>query len=151
MRCRQLVEPFPTTTLDEDALDAARRMAAERRPGLVVVDDAGKVLRVLPGSQVLRFVVPRYVQDDPALARVIDEQAGDKVSAKLRGRMVRDVLPADGRDEIPVVRDDDTVLEIAAVMAAAHSPLVVVTDASKRLVGVVTVSKLLTVLTGTAE
>src|SRR3954447_5839406 len=146
MRCRQLVEPFPTTTLDEDALDAARRMAAERRPGLVVVDESGKVLRVLPGSQVLRFVVPRYVQDDPALARVIDEQAADRVSAKLRGRKVRDVLPPDGKDRIPVLRDDDTVLEVAAAMAAAHSPLVVVTDAAKQLVGVITVSKVLTVL-----
>jgi hypothetical protein len=32
---------------------------------------------ILPGTQVLRLAVPRYCQDDPALARVVDEAHAD--------------------------------------------------------------------------
>ncbi|HEY0688871.1 MAG TPA: hypothetical protein VGD71_07500 [Kribbella sp.] len=35
----------------------------------------GSPYTVLPASQVVRFLVPSYVQDDPSLARVIDESS----------------------------------------------------------------------------
>ncbi len=34
----------------------------------------------------VRFLVPSYVQDDPSLARVIDESLADRVADKLAGR-----------------------------------------------------------------
>ncbi|MGW1343384.1 hypothetical protein ACWCOV_20210, partial [Kribbella sp. NPDC002412] len=34
----------------------------------------------MPASQVVRFLVPSYVQDDPSLARVIDESLADQVA-----------------------------------------------------------------------
>jgi hypothetical protein len=44
---------------------------------LIVVDDVGRPWTVLPGTQVLRMAVPAYCQEDPALARVIDEAEAD--------------------------------------------------------------------------
>ena len=38
----------------------------------------------LPGSQVLRFIVPGYVQDDPALARAYDEASADSMCDRAR-------------------------------------------------------------------
>ncbi len=61
--------------------------------------------------------------------------------AELAGKRVRDLLPTEQR-ELPVVQGDDTVMEVAALMARAHSPLVAVVE-SGRLLGCVTVADLL--------
>jgi predicted transcriptional regulator len=143
MLARELADPsFPTVTLDSDAADAARQLAARRLPGLVVVDHSGLPHAILPGSQVLRFVIPDYVQEDPALARVYDEKHADLLSRKLSGTPVRMLLRAERR-EPPVVHGDATAMEIAAVMARLHSPLVAVVDDDARMLGVITTAQLL--------
>ncbi len=116
-------------------------MAERKLPGIIVCHGDGSPHTILPGSQVLRFVIPRYVQDDEALARVIDEQAADDMFGGLAGKRVRDLLPTDKR-ELPVVQGEDTVMEVAALMARAHSPLVAVVQ-SGQLLGCVTVADLL--------
>lgn len=141
MRARDLAVPFPAVGLDDDALAAARLMAEQHLPGIVVCRGDGSPHTILPGSQVLRFVIPRYVQDDEALARVISEQDADDMFAGLAGRPVRELLPKEDY-ELPVVAGDDTVMEVAALMARAHSPLVAVVEDGE-LLGCVTVAALL--------
>ena len=68
MHAEDIAEDFPVVSIDSGALDAARLLAEHRLPGIVVTDSAGKPYAVLPASQVVRFIVPRYVQDDPSLA-----------------------------------------------------------------------------------
>lgn len=57
MRARELVQPFPTVQLDDDAREAAQRMAEDHRPGLIVLDEAGRPCAVLPGGRVALPVV----------------------------------------------------------------------------------------------
>ncbi len=148
MLAGELARPFPTVTLDTGALEAARILVDRRLLGLIVLDDLGQPYTVLPGSQVLRFIVPTYVQDDPALARAYDEASADALCDKLAPRTVREVLPkrADVLD-LPVVAADATSIEIAAVMAGQRSPIVAVVDDS-RLLGAITISALLEHLLG---
>ncbi|MEU8225121.1 CBS domain-containing protein [Kribbella sp. NPDC048915] len=141
MHGEQMAEDFPVVSLDDDALEAARMLAARRLPGLIVTKPDGSPYAVLPASQVVRFLVPSYVQDDPSLARVIDEPLADKVADRLSGVKVRQLLPDEPR-EIPVVEADDTVLEIAAIMARLRCPLVAVLREG-RIVGAITASRLL--------
>lgn len=136
---------YPTVRMDTPAVDAARLLAERRLPGLIVVDDHDHPTNVLPGSQVLRFLIPRYVQDDPALARVLDEEYADHLCDALADKSVRDLLPTD-KVPLPVVAPDDTALEIAAIMAANRSPIVAVVDGRDRrapLLGAISVSQLL--------
>ncbi|WP_432868134.1 CBS domain-containing protein [Microbispora rosea] len=141
MRARDLLAPFPTVALDTPVLDAARLLADQDLPGLVVVDETGTPLTILPGPEVLRLAVPAYCQDDPALARVVDEAHADTFLQAVNGRKVRDALPDPPR-ELPVTDPDATVLELAALMARTHSPLVAVTE-DGRLLGAVTLQALL--------
>jgi len=144
MRARDLATEVPTVTADTNALAAARLLSRERLPGLIVIDDARHPFTVLPGSQVLRYLVPQYVQDEPPLARAYDEKASDELCAKLTTSTVGDLLPAKpDLDELPVVDHDATTIEVAAVMARTHTPLVAVVDDDGRLVGGVTVRQLL--------
>lgn len=137
----QMAEDFPVVSVDSDALEAVRLLASRRLPGLIVVDTDGSPHSVLPASQVVRFLVPSYVQDDPSLARVIDEPLADQVADKLTGVTVRKLLPTE-RVELPAVKHDDTVLEIAALMARLRCPLVAVLR-GKEIIGAITASRLL--------
>lgn len=148
MLARTLAVPFPVVSLDSPALEAARLLMERGLPGLIVTDVDGRPHSVLPGSQVLRFLVPQYVQDDPSLARVYDEAHADRLCAKLADRTVRDLLPTK-RVELPVVTGDDTALEIAALMARMRSPLVAVVEGDT-LLGAVTVAGLLEQLLATS-
>ncbi len=144
MHARELAEPFPTVPLDADVLTAARKMAYHHQPGLIVCDLGQHPYAVLPGSQVLKFVLPRYVQEQPGLAHAFDERAADELRTRLARHTVREVLPEpDDIDEIPVVDGDATTLEIAALMVRLRSPLVAVVDGG-RVVGAITISRLLT-------
>ena len=144
VRARELAEELPTVGPDDTAWDAARLIAGNGLPGIAVVDQGGRPVAVLPASQVLRWVVPSYVQDDPSLARVFGEADADRMSAEgLNGRRVRDLLPAKGhRVELAGVDGDATVVECAAEMARLRSPLLVVVDGGQ-VRGVLTASHLL--------
>ncbi|MFI9591757.1 CBS domain-containing protein [Nonomuraea sp. NPDC052265] len=141
MRARDLVTDFPTVTLDTSALDAARLLAERDLPGLIVIDDDGRPHSILPGTQVLRLAVPPYCQDDPALARVVDEAHADRFLHRLGTRTVRECLPERPR-ELPVADMKATVLELSALMARTRSPLVAIVEGG-RVAGAVTLQSLL--------
>ena len=142
MRAEDLVEQFPVVNIDSPALDAVRLLAEHRLTGLVVgTDTSDKPYAVLPASQVVRFLVPGYVQDDPGLAGVLTESMADHAVDTLSGKTIRDVLPHK-RQHVPVVDANDTIIEVAEVMARMHSPLVTV-DKDGKLQGVITASRLL--------
>ncbi|MER7449397.1 CBS domain-containing protein [Nocardia beijingensis] len=141
MHAAQMAEEYPVVRLDTDALDAARLLAEHRLPGIVVTDNRGVPEAVLPASQVVRFIVPRYVQDDPSLAGVLDESMCDRIADKLRGKKVRDVIP-EHLSKVPAARADDTIIEVAAAMARLRCPLIAVLK-DDELFGVITASRLL--------
>jgi CBS domain-containing protein len=146
VRARELAEQLPTVTPDVPAWDAARLIAEHRLPGIAVVDADGRPVAVLPAAQVLRWVVPSYIQDDPSLARVFGEADADRLCAEgLTGKQVRDLLPAKGhhRVELASVDGEATVVECAAEMARLRSPLLVVVDSGGQVRGLLTASHLL--------
>ena len=48
---------------------------------------------MLPASEVVRFIVPIYVQDDPLLAGVLAESMADRAAEMLGGKTLRELLP----------------------------------------------------------
>jgi CBS domain-containing protein len=147
VRAEQMIDDFPVLRSDADALDAVRLIAEHRLPGLLVTDLDGRPLRILPASQVVRLLVPAYIQDDPSLAGVLNEVTADRIAEKLRGKTVEQVLPK-AAGPMATVNADDTIVEVAAVMARERSPLVAVV-ADEQLVGVITASRLLEIALGT--
>lgn len=128
---------------ESDAWAAATLLAEHRLPGLVVTDPAGHPVSILPASQVVRILVPSYVQDDPSLAGVLSESMADRMADKLRGKTVAALIPHDA-PELAVVKDDDTIVEVAALMARLRCPLAAVMRGGS-LIGVITASRLLQV------
>jgi predicted transcriptional regulator len=148
MRARDVAIKMSTVAEDLPAREAVRVLAAQDLPGLIVVDGRGRPLTVLAGTKVLRMALPSYCQDDPALARVIDEAAADVIFEGIGDRTVADLLPRD-RPELPVVSADATMLEVAAVMARSNVPLVAVVDSNRVMTGAITLDALLDKMLGT--
>lgn len=145
MRARDLAVEYETVGVGTDAMQAARLMAEQRLPALLVLDEEGAPKAILPASQMIKVVVPEYVVEDPTLAAVVDERHADRLCQALKGRTVRDCL-SESVPEPPVAAPDDTALEVAALMARVRSPLVAVVEKDKagaRLLGVITASDLL--------
>ncbi|MBS9532041.1 CBS domain-containing protein [Mycobacterium sp. M1] len=141
MHAEEIAEEFPVVTIDSDALDAARMVADNRLPGIVVTDGSGRPYAVLPASEVVRFIVPGYIQDDPSLAGVLGEATADRAAEKLRGKTVRDVLP-ERLQNVPAADASDTIIEVAAAMARLRTSLIAVVKDGE-LHGVITASRLL--------
>jgi CBS domain-containing protein len=148
VRARDLAQDLPAVSPDDAAWDAARLIATHRLPGIAVVDRNGHPVAVLAASQVLRHVVPSYIQEDPSLARVVDEASADRLCADgLAGKTIGDLLPPSRhRVELASVDGDATILECAAEMAHLRSPLLVVVDEGGLVRGLLTASHLLQVL-----
>ena len=141
MRAEDLDEQFLIVQLDSDAMDAARMIAEHGLPGLVVADASHKPCAIILASEMLRFVLPRYVQDDITLAGVLGAALADNASENLAGKTVGDVLPKNPR-AVPSVNARDGVIKVAAEMAQQRSPLVAVMEKGK-LHGVITAPRLL--------
>ncbi len=127
MKAGELAKPYPTVGLRSGAVDAARLLTEEDRPGLIVVDEHDRPVAVLPGYQVLRQVIPGYLRDDPRLVAVVDDGFIDEMCDALAEKAVEDLLPKD-RSKLPVVGSDESILGVAALMAAERSPIVAVVD-----------------------
>jgi CBS domain-containing protein len=141
VRAADLDEQFLIVQLDSDAMDAARMIAEHGLPGVVVADASHKPCAVILASEMLPFVLPRYVQGSMSLAGVMGDALADHATENLAGRKVSDVLPKQPR-KIPCVDVRDGVIKVAAEMAEQRSPLIAVTQNGK-LHGVITASRLL--------
>jgi CBS domain-containing protein len=143
VRAAEIAEEFPVVDIDSPALDAARMLAEHRLPGIVVLTSDGRPCAVVPASQVVRFIVPSYVQDDPLLAGVLAESMADRAAQKLGGKTVRELL-RQHQLTLPAANADDTIIEVAAIMGRSQSPLIAVMKEGN-LQGVITASRLLAV------
>jgi CBS domain-containing protein len=143
VKAEEIAEEFPVVDIDSPALEAARMLAEHRLPGIVVLTTDGQLYAVVPASQVVRFIVPIYVQDDPSLAGVLAESMADRAAEKLGGKTVRELLQQH-QLTLPTANADDTIIEVAAIMGRLRSPLIAVMKEGK-LHGVITASRLLAV------
>ncbi|MCM9083054.1 CBS domain-containing protein [Streptomyces virginiae] len=145
MIARDLAEPYPHVTTDDRAVDAVRLVAEHNLAALLVLESDGAPYAVVPGSQLVRQLLPEYVMEDPLLAAVIDDRHADSLTEDLAGKTVAQWIP--GRSFKPTfVGPEAGVLQIAALMARTHVPLVAVIDRDddgRRLVGVVSAASLM--------
>jgi CBS-domain-containing membrane protein len=149
MRAADVVETLPTVPMDADLLSAVRLVVGRRLPGLVVADDRGQVVGCMSLIDLLRVALPRYLHEDPNLARVFDDEHADRIAATLVGSQVKDVVGR-GAERIPLARARATLVELAELMVQWSCPLVVVAREDGATLGVVSADRLLDLLVSAA-
>jgi CBS domain-containing protein len=145
MRAEELAEQVPMVRRATTGAEAARVIAEYRMSGLVVADDDGVPIAVIPGSQILSLVLPQYVRDEPNLAHAYDEAGADELCGVLNHATIGELLEAKRltATKPPSVHPDDTLLEIASTMDAGHTPVILVIDRDDGFHGVITMSRVL--------
>ena len=131
MRARDLAEPFPVVALDTDALEAARLLAAQRLPGLIVLRRGRPALHGPPRFAGPPVHHPRTTcRKTSPLARVYDEQASDELLRQADGAAPCATCSRARRTSTSCRSWTTTppTIEVAAVMARMHSPVVAVVD-----------------------
>ena len=149
MRASDVVQTLPAARLVDAVLPAMRTVVRRDLPGLVVVDEQDQVVACVSLTDLLGLVLPRYMRDEPCLARTFGEAHADRVAEALLGTTVREVI-GEVSERIPVVRADATLVELAETMSRQRCALVMVEQRETGMLGVVTAGKLLEVLVDAA-
>lgn len=141
MRALGLAGPQETLRADASAQEAALVLSRIQTSAALVVDD-DTFVGVVTDEDLLRALLPSYVGEADALARVLEEGSSERLWQRLEGRTVRDLIVR-GRDAEPVVDGDASLVEVASVMVRAEAPIVAVVEGD-RLLGGITIDHLLT-------
>ncbi|GGL45124.1 CBS domain-containing protein [Phycicoccus endophyticus] len=145
MRAQDLVEQVPTVTRQTTGAEAARVVAEYRLSAVVVADESGRPIAVIPGSQLFGLVLPRWVRDDRTLVHAYDEKGADEICERLNEATIGDLLDDEKltASKPPSVLPEDTLLEIASAMDDAHTPMLLVEDKEGTYYGALTMSRVL--------
>lgn len=141
LRARELAGPQPTLRADASAAEAALVLVRIETSAALVTDAQERFVGVVSDEDLLRTLLPGYIGDAEALARVLEEGTAEQLWRRLETRTLRDLMTQD-RPEEPVVDGDATLVEIASVMVRADVRLVAVVEEG-RLIGGVTMDHLL--------
>ena len=142
MHASDLETTLPLVDRGTPVLDAARMIAGERLPVLVITDDKGRPAAVISAVDVLGLLIPSYLRDDTSLSGVLDESGSDEVWAEARGHTVGELLDDEGVDvhDLLTVEPDATLVEVATLMAAARASVALVAGDTPRFVTLPTVT-----------
>lgn len=145
MKATELAEQVPMVRRSTTGAEAARVLAEYRLSGLVVAGDDDVPIAVIPGSQILSLVLPQYVRDEPNLAHAYDEVGADELCGALNRATIGELVEVKKltATKPPSVLPDDTLIEIAAAMDGAHTPVILVVDGDGSFHGVITLSRVL--------
>lgn len=144
MRARNIASRHHTIRADAPASEAAAVLSRVDVRAVLVTDADGRLAGVLSDSRLLATLLPDYVEEDVALARVLEEDAVDLLHRRLEGRTVIALLDAHEGPH-PQVSADARLLEVAAMMVATGLSLVGVQE-DGRLIGGISIDDLLTFL-----
>ncbi len=142
MRARDIASPHPRVATDAPASAAAEILSRLDVRAVLVVDAAQRLVGVLTDGELLAALLPDYLEEDAALARVLEEETADQLWHGLEGRTVADLLSAP-EEPRPEVGADARLLEVAAMMVRTRRSLVGVVDEGE-LIGGISIDDLLT-------
>lgn len=126
----------PAVTVEEGATlyDVVNRMITDKRNSLVVVDQHGALCGAVNANDVIKAVLPDYLEEDSIAAHFADQMLLEEDVEKARTMAVRDFMNTD----VPTIHIDATVLEAAAQAIKSEQGRIVIVDEEKKPIGIIT-------------
>lgn len=126
----------PVVTVHEsDTLESILTcMVSNKRNSLVVVDNAGVVVGMVSATDVIKAVLPDYLEEDVVAARFANQEILKEDAQKAKGLPVSEFMNSDA----PTIEVHDGVLEAASLALRAGSGRIIVVDSDKKPVGIIT-------------
>ena len=125
----------PITVSHTATLEAVvKKMVDEKRNSLVVVDDAGVFVGAVNAIDVIQAVLPDYLEEDAIAARFADEDLMRQDAHKVRETAVSEFMSTD----LPTITEKTHIVEASVLASKLGRGRIVVVDADKKPVGVLT-------------
>ncbi len=132
---KKIMREVKTISVNATFFETLKKMIDEKTNSLVVVDDEGKVTGMINTGEMIREVVPDYLEEDDAIAAHFANKemfAEDVKKAKdqpISKFMIKE--PA-------VVNADDSLMEVAVIAISENQMRVPVVDRNKKPIGLIT-------------
>jgi len=113
MRVKDLMsKDIKSVPPEMNAKEALRILIANDMSGLPVIDSSNTLVGVFTEREILKVMLPVYVQDVGTFIYGEDSKAGVKKMAALEKYLVKDLM----RKEVPVVDEESSLTEISKIM-----------------------------------
>lgn len=113
---------------------ALEQMIREKRNSLTVVNEHGVLVGAVNAIDIIKAVVPDYLEDDAITARFADETILREDTKKAKDLPITSFMATD----IPVIAHDASITEAAVTAASTGRGRITVVDENKKPVGVLT-------------
>ena len=126
VKARDLMSRAAVMHPDDPAEDLILAFDGLGPVAVAVANPDGHLLGLVTRLDLLRVLLPPYVREDPALARVLDDEDGTwALRRRLQGRRVRHVANVRG----PAVAPEDTLIKVTSTLVESErSAIPVVAD-----------------------
>lgn len=118
---------------DSNAKEALKLLLSEGTSGMPVIDKDGRPVGVFTEKEILKAVLPGYVQDVGAFIYAEDSKSTLKKIAGLEKILVKDIM----RVEISTIQEETSVSEASRIMLTRSERRIIVLKDGKA-VGVIT-------------
>ena len=119
----------------EDTLhDILSKMIGEKRNSLVVVDDDGRLCGMVGAIDLIKAVLPDYLEDDVVAAHFADQALLAEDAQHAKCNLVKDFMTEDA----PTITESATVIEAAATAIQSGHGRITVVDDEHKPVGIIT-------------
>ncbi|MDD5450079.1 MAG: CBS domain-containing protein [Candidatus Omnitrophica bacterium] len=128
-----MVKKVITLSPDTPVKDATAKLSELEISGLPVVDSAGKLVGMFTEKEVLKFILPSYVEQ---VGRFVYENTSKGIQNKMAAMnnlKVKDLM----RKDVTTVKEDTSLFEVARIMLTQKVRRIAVVDDSAKLVGIV--------------
>jgi len=114
--------------------NALEQMIREKRNSLTVVDNDGKLVGAINAIDIIKAVLPDYLEEDAVAARFADETILREDTEKVRGVPITSFMATD----IPVIARDTSITEAAVTAIASGRGRITIVDENHRPIGILT-------------
>ncbi len=129
----------PLVVRDDETLESVlTKMVAQHGNSAAVVDSSGAFVGLVSTNDIIRAVLPDYLEDDPTAAKFADENILKEDVGRARELMAKDFM----QTKAATITEDTGLVEAAVIAAKFGHGRIIVVDDAKKPIGIVTRTEL---------
>ncbi len=122
----------------ETLFSTLKKMIEEKRNSLTVVDDSGALVGMVTALDIIKAVLPDYLEESEVAARFANLSLLKKDAERVKDTPVTEFMDTD----VPSMQADGNIIEAAVIAAQSGRGRIVVVDDARKPLGILTRTEL---------
>lgn len=137
-KAKDLMRPAVLVNENDTLKTVLKKMVTEKRNSLTVVNSAGELVGAVNAIDIIKAVVPDYLEDDQTAAKFASEAILKEDAERASILLVKDFMAT----EIPTIDEETGLVEAMSIAVRAGRGRITVVDKANHPVGVLTRTEL---------